>query len=177
MKLNVIFSAGIIAGVAAITLFGCAQGPVARKKMPGYLNAESFESVYPFKTKQNRANEFSFATTDEQILFDGDVQQFVSVSLSDAAFDLVAADIIDRYKASAPALIAAWMKQGNQGVVLDFRSSVSQPANSATYRVARAGEFSLPVIIRWDVNSAARADIFMALMQNMPDINCQKVAN
>ncbi|MBK8088065.1 MAG: hypothetical protein IPK31_09015 [Chitinophagaceae bacterium] len=166
-----VFAATVL--FAVILMASCAQAP-SRKKMPGYLNAEDFEAAYPFKTKAGRTAEFSLTASDENLLFEGSVQKFVTVPLPDPSFDLLVADLIEQYKPYAATMIAAWVKQGNQGVIFDLRNS-SDEGTSATCRVEKPGEFSLPVIFRWDAGSASRANVFMTLLMNTPGFNTKRI--
>lgn len=159
------------AAIAGITLASCmpSQTPT-RKKMPGYLDAGTFETAQPFKTREARMKEFSLATTNESLLFNGNMQHFTTVSLSDASYDALVLNLAEQNKPYAALLIDNWMKQGNSGVIIDLRKDVQKPASSVTYRLEQTNGFSLPVIFRWDAASSLRAESYMALMQSTPGL-------
>lgn len=171
-KQNFLLLLTICSILAAMIISSCAQAP-SRKKMPGYLNAENFEAGYPFQLKEGRQSEFAFATQDEQVLFDGKMQKFVTVPLPTAEFDQTAINLIEQYKSFAGPIITEWVKQGGNGVVIDLRNP-AQGGSSVTYLLEKAGEFSLPVIFRWDANSAGRVGAFTALLQQAPGINSKR---
>lgn len=169
--------AAAIAGIV-LSQFSCAtQAGSSRKKMPGYLNAESFEPGYYFKTKEARMNEFAFTTANESLMFEGSAQNFMTVAFADPAFDPLVFDLVEQYKPYAALLIDTWVQQGNKGLIIDFRKNTQQAATEATYRVEKAEAFSIPVIFKWDATSSFRAQSYMAVLQNTPGMKATKITN
>lgn len=164
----------LLALLGVIVGLGCAQAP-QRKKMPGYLNAEEFEYAYPFRSKADRMNALSFTAENEDFLFEGSVQRFVSVPFPDASYDGIIADMVDQYLPLAPLLLSNWIKEGNKGIIVDF-GGIIQGNHSATYRIEKAGEFSFPMIFRWDAQNAYRANLYMGMLKNVPGIQVNLIS-
>ncbi|MBK7098885.1 MAG: hypothetical protein IPH58_11625 [Sphingobacteriales bacterium] len=159
------------------TLFSCTttQSPT-RKKMPNYLNDAAFESGAYFRTNgANKSDAFNLVTNNENILLAGVSVPMISVSLASPMYDDAILNMVAEYKPIAALLLTNWVAQGNNGAVLDFRTVNSNQAMEAQYYLKRAASTSIPVVFRWDKNSAARAQTYMSLLTDVPGIKIIKV--
>lgn len=155
-------------------LYSCTQVP-QRKKMPGYLQSQSFEDEDPFQTG-NRYNiaglELTAAPVD--IVSGGRMEKYISIPLPDASYDAMVTNLFQSYKLLAVPLLTEWAKQGRNGVVLDLRSNTAQSGSQTGYSLQKGSDFSIPVIFIWDAGSASRATSLMQLAQDIPGVDFRK---
>jgi hypothetical protein len=152
---------------------GCMPGvSPERKKMPGYLQYDAFESNYPFSSKlESMQGGLGFATEEVDLSGNGKNQHCIAVPLPDASFDAMVISMFESYKMFAIPLLTEWGKQNRNGVILDLRANREQTGSRSDYMLEKSGEFSIPVMLIWDEASANRAHTFTQMLQNLSGIN------
>jgi hypothetical protein len=164
------FAPVIVAGM----LYGCGGGAAlpTRKKMPEFSSYDGFESAVPFSSHSNEVNHssFAFATSNVDLMLNGNMQGFVAVALPTAANDSAAVSLVNTIKPFAMPMLTAWALQQRHGVMIDLSSHTGSEIHRSDYLLQKQGDFSIPVVVIWDGMSAARLGVLKGIVQDMPAV-------
>ena len=156
--------------VAIGFLLGSCQktGRPVRKKIPDLTSLEDAWSLH----KPAAGNGLPFYTYDLTLAADGGLQQYVYVPLPDASGDSAIIQLVNNFKPLAIPLLSNWASLQKNGVLIDLRSSNSG-TKKAQFVISKQAAFAVPVTFMWDEYSAARAGVYIGLLQTVPAVAIQ----
>lgn len=107
---------------------------------------------------------------------DGREQNFVRIALPTKAMDSVAIGMLKTLKPYAAPLLRVWLgAHNNSGVLLDL-SSGRGTIYQAGYCLQGESGLNIPVIIRWDRESANRAVLAQSLATGVPSLSLKQLS-
>jgi len=165
---------GMFLAIMAVVSCAPGGGSTSRKKMPGFSSVSGFESPMPFEgrnaSSKLSSGDFAFTTNNVDMMLDGNLHEFVSVALPNAANDSLAISLVNSFKPMALPLLTSWAARQKQGVVIDL-SSHTQAAHRTDYTLEKPGDFLIPVVIIWDAASAARVGALKSMVAGVPSVS------
>jgi hypothetical protein len=162
----------------ATTVYSCSDGSLpARKKMPQFSSYDGFEGEFNNNNNEANPGSFAFATSNVDLMLNGTMQRFVSVSLPSPANDSVAVSLVNAIKPFAMPILSAWAQQQRHGVIIDLCSHTGGETHRSDYVLQKQGNFSIPVVVMWDGASASRVAELKNIVQDMPSITLSCTSN
>jgi hypothetical protein len=174
MKTTHKFLTGISLFLIAATLFSCSPGGAGlpqRKKMPEFNGYDGIEGAVQSSNSAEAAPQggFAFATSNVDLMFNGNMEGFLSVALPSAATDSAAVNLINTVKPFALTMLSTWAQQQRHGVVIDL-SSHSTEVFRTDYLLQKPNDFSIPVVVMWDRSSQYRVASIKSIIAGVPSV-------
>lgn len=163
----------------ATMIYGCGGGAAApaRKKMPEFTSFDGIErGNYGSSNGKSQQSSFAFAPANVDMLIDGSTRSFISIQLPDAANDSAAISLVNTFKPFAMPMIAAWVQQQHQGVMIDLSSHNGGDSHRTDYIMEKPNDYTISIIVVWDAASRYRVSTLKSLIQDMPAFRLNKVS-
>lgn len=172
MKIIHKFLTGISLFLLATSLFSCSPGGSGlpqRKKMPEFKSYDGIEGAVPFSntTESTPQGAFAFAANNVDLMFNGNMEGFLSVALPNAATDSAAVSLINTVKPFALTMLSTWAQQQRHGVVIDL-SSHNGEVFRTDYLLQKTNDFSIPIVVMWDRPSQYRVASIKSIIAGVP---------
>ena len=180
---NMSLKTSLVALCLGITLAGCQSGSgtslPTRKKMPEFTsNDDGFEGPPTFERSAAKTpGEYAFNTQNADFTVNGTSQEFVAISLPDAAADSATVNLLEGLKPFALPLLSGWALQQRHGVAIDLSSHDGGELRRSDFVLEQPNGFSFPLIIMYDRLSEYRLNTIKQLIAEVPSLKLRAIAN
>jgi hypothetical protein len=191
MKINLM----AVGAVLVVGLISCQMPQPERTKLPGYgrgapvgqamgrpkmLTMEDAEANgncfgQPLLPLANSGQEYAITVTNEEEFIGGSPRSCISINMPDAGQDEKLLEMYTGLKAMAIPMLLNQSLQSRNAVIVDLRSKSDGQFKRADYEISGPG-FSMPAVVKWDVNASARFINLLSMAKEVPGISITQTA-
>jgi|GEM_PF-6660669 hypothetical protein len=186
MAVGAVFVAGLIS---------CQMPQQERSKLPGYGKGAPVGQVMgrpkmltmdgadangscfgqPQLLLGNPGQENLVSITNEEEFIAGSPRSCISINIPDASKDDKLLEMYAGFKAMAMPMLLNQSLQSRNAIIIDLRTNAASQFKRVDYQVSGPG-FTMPVLVKWDVNAAARFTNLLSLAKEVPGISITQTA-